>query len=90
MFTVIFVMLSGLAAGYLLRGFPFLQKMNGPIYCTILFLLFVMGVHVGKDQNIINNLGGLGLQAFLISAACTLCSVIAAKFIYARFFKDLK
>ncbi len=89
MFTVIFIMLSGLAAGFLLRSLPVLQKLNGPIYATILFLLFVMGVHIGKDPNIINNLGGLGLQAFLISSACTLGSIIAAQFIYRHFFKDL-
>lgn len=80
-------MFGGIAAGYFLRRFSALQKLSVPIYGTILFLLFLMGVHIGANEGIIRSLSTLGWQALLISSACTLGSLIAAKFVYSFWFK---
>ncbi|WP_075559745.1 LysO family transporter [Parabacteroides timonensis] len=88
MFTVIGIMFSGIAIGYLLRKVEFLQKIGRPISYTILLLLFLLGISVGANEAIINNLTTLGGQAFLIALAGTGGSVLAAWGVYHFFFKE--
>lgn len=88
MFTVIGIMFAGIAAGYLLRSVSLLQKIGKPISYTILLLLFLLGLSVGSNEAIVNNLGRLGGQAFLIAAAGTAGSVLSAWAVYRFFFKE--
>ena len=88
MFTVIGIMFGGIAIGYLLRKVEFLQKIGRPISYTILLLLFLLGISVGANEAIINNLTTLGGQAFLIALAGTTGSVLAAWGVYHFFFKE--
>lgn len=88
MFTVIGIMFGGIAVGYLLRNVEILQKVGKPISYTILLLLFLLGITVGANPDIVNNLTTLGWQAFLIAAAGTLGSVLAAWGVYNFFFKE--
>lgn len=88
MFTVIGIMFGGIAIGYLLRKVEFLQKIGRPISYTILLLLFLLGISVGANEAIINNLTTLGGQAFLIALAGTGGSVSAAWGVYHFFFKE--
>ena len=71
MFTVIGIMFGGIAVGYLLRKVELLQKIGKPISYTILLLLFLLGISVGANDAIVNNLTTLGGQAFLIALAGT-------------------
>ena len=77
MFTVIGIMFAGIAAGYLLRKIEFLQKIGKPISYTILLLLFLLGISVGANKDIVDNLATLGGQAFLLALAGTVGSVLA-------------
>lgn len=88
MFTVIGIMFGGIAVGYLLRKFALLQKMGKPISYTILLLLFLLGISVGANEAIIDNLATLGGQALLIAVAGTAGSVLAAWGVYTLFFKE--
>lgn len=88
MFTVIGIMFGGIALGYLLRKVEILQKIGKPISYTILLLLFLLGISVGANQEIVNNLAHLGGQAFLIALAGTAGSVLAAWAVYNLFFKE--
>ncbi len=88
MFIVIGIMFSGIAAGYLLRKVEILQRIGKPISYTILLLLFLLGLSVGGNREIVNNLPSLGWQAFLLAFAGTLGSVIAAGLVYHYFFKE--
>ncbi|WP_347396447.1 LysO family transporter [Parabacteroides leei] len=88
MFTVIGIMFGGIAIGYLLRKVEFLQKIGRPISYTILLLLFLLGISVGANEAIINNLTTLGGQAFLIALAGTGGGVLAAWGVYHFFFKE--
>jgi len=90
MFTVIGIMFGGIAVGYLLRKIEILQKIGKPISYTILLLLFLLGITVGSNPEIVNNLTTLGWQAFLIAFAGTLGSVLAAWAVYHFFFKERK
>ena len=47
MFTIIFIMATGVAVGYLFRRLPFLQGVNKSIPPTIWLLLLTLGVSVG-------------------------------------------
>lgn len=88
MFTVIAIMFGGIAVGYLFRKVGFLQKIGRPISYTILLLLFLLGISVGSNEAIMNNLTTLGGQAFLIALAGTMGSVFAAWGVYHFFFKE--
>lgn len=88
MFTVIGIMFAGIAVGYLLRGAKVLQRIGRPISYTILLLLFLLGISVGANREIVDNLALLGGQAFLLAAAGTAGSVLAAWGVYRVFFKE--
>ena len=67
MFTVIGIMFCGIAVGYFFRKVELLQKIGKPISYTILLLLFLLGISVGANESIVNNLTTLGGQALLIA-----------------------
>ena len=69
MFTVIGIMFCGIAVGYFFRKVELLQKIGKPISYTILLLLFLLGISVGANESIVNNLTTLGGQALLIASA---------------------
>lgn len=60
MFTVIGIMFGGIAIGYAMRSCDWLQKLGKPISYTILLLLFLLGISVGSNKAIVENLGTLG------------------------------
>ena len=51
-------------------------------------MLFVMGVKIGADENILKNVSSLGLQAFLFAAAGIAGSVLAAFLLYRTVYRD--
>ncbi len=87
MFTIIGIMAGGIAAGYFFRNIRLLQKIDTSIFYTILLLLLLLGISVGSNENIVNNLTTLGGQALLIALAGTAGSVLAAWAVWHFFFK---
>ena len=77
MFTIIFIMFSGMLAGYLLRRLLF-GRLGRVITALIWMLLFLLGLEVGSNERIVSGLATLGLEALLITLAGTLGSVMAA------------
>lgn len=88
MFTVISIMFGGVAVGYLFRKITWLQFVGKPITVSIILLLFLLGVSVGSNKEIVDNLATLGLQALLIAFAGTIGSVLAGWAVYHFFFKE--
>ena len=87
MFTVISMMLVGIVAGYLFKLVSFLQRVEKSISWTIFLLLFVMGISVGSNPMIVDNLWRFGGQA-AIFAVCTITgSVLASFMVFRLFFK---
>lgn len=77
MFTIIGLMLTGMLLGFLLRK----QKLSGIhkiITVLIWLLLFLLGIDVGGNQEIINGLHTIGMEAIVITLAAVLGSVTAA------------
>lgn len=75
-------MLAGLLAGYLLRNQSFVRHTGKLISVTIFLLLFLLGIAVGTNRQIVDNLSVLGVQALALSAAAVLGSVICAWVVY--------
>ena len=73
MFTIIGLMLTGMLLGYLLRKRD-LKKIHQIITLLIWLLLFILGIEVGSNEQIIKGLHTIGLEAVIL----TLGSVIAA------------
>ena len=77
MFTVIGVMLGGMLIGFLLRRQEF-SWIGKVITLLIWALLFLLGIEVGGNRQIVEGLGTLGVEAFVITLACVLGSCILA------------
>ncbi len=77
MFIVIGLMFSGVVLGYLLRNKE-LKHINKIITVLIWTLLFLLGIDVGGNQEIIKGLHTIGIEALFITIAAVLGSVIGA------------
>ena len=87
MFTVIGFMLTGITVGYLFRNIAFLQKTEKTISITIFLLLFLLGISVGSNELIINNLAAFGWQAAILAFSATCGSILASWMVLKFFFK---
>jgi uncharacterized membrane protein YbjE (DUF340 family) len=90
MFIVIGIMLLGTGLGYLFRHVAVLQRLNPLIMITICALLFVLGLSIGSNEMIMNNLATLGWQAAILAFAGTSGSILAGWGVYRFFFRDGK
>ena len=77
MFLVLLFMLAGVFAGFLLRKWKF-RFINGIILMLIWLLLFLLGVEVGMNEQVVKNFAALGLEALLIAVFATFGSVTGA------------
>ena len=77
MFTVIGIMFIGIGLGYLLRR-QSLSWINKAITALIWLLLFLLGIEVGHNEQIIRSLPTLGVEAFVIATVGVLGSCITA------------
>ncbi|MGL5227650.1 MAG: LysO family transporter [Bacteroidales bacterium] len=86
MLIIIFVLFSGIIIGYLLRKkeMPFLSKIATVF---IWFLLFFLGISVGSNDTLLQNIFILGWDAWVITFGSLLGSLILSKFVYVKFFK---
>ncbi|HEY5592616.1 MAG TPA: LysO family transporter [Paludibacter sp.] len=77
MFIVITCMLLGIAVGYLFRNRK-IRFIHRIILTLIWLLLFLLGLEVGSNENVVRQFGTLGFEAFLLATAGTLGSVVFA------------
>lgn len=87
MLSIVGTMLLGILTGYLLRNrnVQFVQKL---ITVVIWVLLFLLGIAVGVNQEIMNHLDTIGLQAIVLAFGGVLGSVVFAWVIYRYFFQE--
>lgn len=86
MFTIIGLMLTGMLLGYLLRKRD-LKKIHQIITLLIWLLLFILGIEVGSNEQIIKGLHTIGLEAVILTLGETLGSVIAAWALWRALYK---
>lgn len=88
MFGVMIVMLSGVLIGYILRNIRAIPALVSKINIYIIFLLlFVMGLSVGGNPQVIQGLGTLGLLGIAISVVSIAGSVFLSWIVYRHLFK---
>lgn len=85
MLIVIGLMLSGIILGYILRN-KNLKMVQKGITCAIFALLFLLGISVGANRVIIDNLGTIGLDALVITLGAVGGSILCAWGIYKFYF----
>ena len=90
MFTFISIMTSGVLIGYLLRHKNNIGKVPRLIHIVVCTLLFLLGLSVGVNRLIIDNLGYYCQQAAIISFLSLLGSLSAALLLYHFCFKKEK
>ncbi len=87
MFWVFGTMIAGICIGYLLRNRRKLFFHIGRLNMWIIYLLlFAMGLSVGGNDAVMDNLGGLGLRAIIIAMAGIAGSVLLSWLLYKYFF----
>ncbi|NLX41062.1 MAG: lysine exporter LysO family protein [Bacteroidales bacterium] len=81
MFKVLALMILGIGVGYLFRkrNLSFISKV---ITVLIWILLFVLGLEVGSNPQIVSNLGKLGLDALIITVGALLGSITLAALLW--------
>ncbi len=79
-------MLTGMLLGYLLRKRN-LKKIHRIITVLIWVLLFILGIEVGSNEQIIKGLHTIGLEAIILTLGGTLGSVTAAWALWRALYK---
>lgn len=89
MLTVIIIMTAGFLIGYLLRHKKGLvQIANKSTLWVIFVLLFFMGLSVGGNAEIMQNLDTIGMRGVALSLAAVFGSVVLSLPVYLLFFKS--
>lgn len=83
MFVVVGLMLTGVLIGYLSRKRK-LAWITRVITVLIWVLLFLLGIEVGQNENVINGLHTLGLEAAMITLFALAGSLLAARALWVR------
>lgn len=87
--TVIGIMGAGILLGFLLRQRKKLMSVNEKLITyAIYLLLFMMGVSIGSNEQIMNSLSSLGITALLVSAGAVAGSILLGFFVSKIFFKS--
>jgi uncharacterized membrane protein YbjE (DUF340 family) len=88
MITVLLLMLAGIVAGYLLSSRRKLLKINDKLITWAIYgLLLLLGISVGVNKTIIQNLDKIGLQSAIITTGAVTGSVLVLWALYNVFFK---
>lgn len=91
MLTVILIMVAGMAFGMVFRSrTKLISVLNKSTLWIIFLLLFFLGVTVGKNPDIMQNLSTIGLRGLQIAVVALLGSLVLAWAVFHLFFKESK
>ena len=86
--SIISIMFIGIGIGYLMRNVQNVaKKWRKSASLTILLLLFVLGVSIGSNRLIVDNLGRFGWQAAVLASLSITGSMLASLMVFHLFFK---
>ncbi len=84
-------MTLGIFIGFLISNRPKIIRAADKLTSwSIYLLLFLLGIGVGLNDKIINNIHTIGLQALILTIGAVLGSLILAFITYRLFFKSNK
>ena len=87
MLHIIAIMLFGVALGYIFRNARFTQKTEKTISLTIILLLFILGLSIGSNETIVENLSVYGSQAAILAVFGLGGSIVTSWMVFHLFFK---
>ncbi len=82
-FTILFL---GIMVGYIIRRKHLSIKIDSYLVISVVILLFLIGMNLGSNGEIIQNLLILGIQSFMLAIASILGSALMA-YIISRYVK---
>lgn len=87
-YIVIALFAVGIAIGWLLRDKDETRKgVDTAVTWSVYLLLFLLGISVGINKEIVNNFSRIGYQAFWLTFGAVAGSVLIAWLVYHFFFK---
>lgn len=90
MFSIICTMLAGIVIGRFLHDGKFLKNIEKSTSLTIAALLFVLGLSIGSNRLIVENLGRVGWQAAILAVLSLAGSIVAARIVFQLFLRKEK
>ncbi|TWI71684.1 lysine exporter LysO-like protein [Desulfobotulus alkaliphilus] len=89
--TVLFFLITGLLAGFMLRRHPgLLHRADQASSLAVYLLLFFLGLSAGLQPEILSAMGPSGLHALILSLAATAGSILLVWPLYPLLFKNKK
>lgn len=91
MITVLLLMIAGILTGFAINRISLAVKINDKLISWAIYvLLFLLGISVGLNKTIIQNLDKIGVQALIITIGSVSGSVIALGILYRFLFREEK
>lgn len=88
MIAILLVLSAGILTGLLIVNYPKLHNLNNLLLnYAIYLLLFLLGISVGTNQEVIQNLHKIGLEAITIAICSITGSVLLSFLLYNLLFK---
>jgi uncharacterized membrane protein YbjE (DUF340 family) len=89
MIAILIVLIAGILIGLLLVKRPKMHQINNHLLnWAIYLLLFLLGLSVGTNQDVIQNLGKIGYEAIAIAFASIFGSVLLSGLLFKFLFKQ--
>jgi len=91
MWLIILFLVVGTVAGFFLRKLRNFSKAADKLTTYIIYLLlFIMGLRVGSDKEIMDHIDTIGFQSLMIALFAMAGSVVLSKITYHYFFRNEK
>lgn len=87
MFYLIMTFFAGICAGFIWRRIKAFSHVGKAVSLTVFVMLFFLGVEIGSDEHVLENLSTLGLRAFVLAVAGVAGSVILSMLLYKALFR---
>jgi len=80
----LFILFLGIFIGYKeISHKKLLDRLSHLQMAALIVLLFIMGIRIGVDEEVIRSIGKLGFQAFVLSSSAIVGSVVTV-FLYRK------
>ena len=76
--TIILILLISIAVGVMLRKVPMLHHLGKTATLTVWMLIFVFGISLGSNKEIVSDFGRMGATALFVALMGVAGSVLAA------------
>ncbi len=88
-YLIIILFATGILLGRLIRNLKKMHKILEKIVnWAVYLLLFLLGISVGINKDIINNFSRIGYTAFWLTIGSVGACLVLARLVYFRFFRN--